>query len=171
MPSGFSAATFAFLGVAIARKTGQLYFAVVVCTTVSLVGVILLAVLPNTGVKLVGFFIAWAMNGTSVMLLTLTGSNVTGYTKKLFYNAMNMIFFTLGNFIGPLLMLESEKPIYKTGMIIFCITNALILVLLFINRQIAARTNKYRRANPPAEEIDVKDDLTDRENTSFIYKL
>lgn len=159
------------MGVIVARKTGQLYLAVVVCTTISLIGVILLAVLPNTGIKLLGFFIAWAMNGTSVILLTLVGSNVTAYTKKIFYNAMNMIFFTLGNFIGPLLMLEKESPVYKTGMIIFCIGNALILVLLFINRTIAARTNKHRRANPPAEAIDVKDDLTDRENTSFIYKL
>ncbi|KAL0582117.1 hypothetical protein ABG067_008185, partial [Albugo candida] len=110
------------------------------------------------------------MNGTAVMLLSIAGSNVTGYTKKLFYNAMNMIFFTLGNFIGPLVMLGKETPTYKTGMTIYCIANALILVLLFVNRMFAARENKRRLANPSGEKVDVKDDLTDRENPNFIYR-
>ncbi|CAO3621159.1 unnamed protein product [Mucor hiemalis] len=171
IPSGACSAIFAALAVLVARKTGQLYFGVIVSTTISLIGVIILAVLPTSGIKLLGYFLAWAMNGTAVMLLTITGANVTGYTKKLFYNAMNMIFFTLGNFIGPLIMLDSEKPTYKTGMIIYCIGNGLILVLLFFNRQLQAKVNKYRLANPPAVVADVKDDLTDRENTSFIYRL
>jgi len=82
-----------------------------------------------------------------------------------------MIFYTIGNFIGPLVMLEKEAPTYKTGMIIYCIGNAAIIVMLFIVRQIMARENKIRLANPPAEKLDVKDDLTDKENRHFIYKL
>ncbi|CAO3621165.1 unnamed protein product [Mucor hiemalis] len=111
------------------------------------------------------------MNGTSVMILTLTASNVTVYTKKIFYNAMNMIFYTLGNFAGPLLMFDREKPTYKTGMVIYCIGNAVILVLLFINRQIHVRANKQRKANPPAVDFQVLEDMTDRENVGFIYKI
>lgn len=171
IPSGACSALFAALAVLVARKTGQLYLGVVFSTTISLIGVIILAVLPTSGVKLLGYFLAWAMNGTAVMLLTINGANVTGYTKKLFYNAMNMIFFTLGNFIGPLVMLDNEKPTYKTGMIIYCIGNGLILALLFLNRQLQAKTNKHRLANPTSEVVDVKDDLTDRENKSFIYRL
>lgn len=156
----------------IARKSGQLYLGVVVSTTISLIGVILLAVLPNSGIKLLGYFLAWAMNGTSVMLLTITGANVIGYTKKIFYNAVNMIAFTLGNFIGPLVMLEREASTnYKTGMIIYCVGNAAVLVMLFIVRQLMAKENKIRLANPPAEAVDVKDDLTDHENKTIIYKL
>ncbi|KAG2201199.1 hypothetical protein INT47_013010 [Mucor saturninus] len=171
IPNGFSSAFFSLLAVYVARKTNQLYLGVVVSSVISLVGVILLAVLPSGGVKLVGFLLAWAMNGTAVMLLTIAASNVTGYTKKLFYNGMNMIFFTIGNFTGPLLMLDSEKPTYKTGMIIFCISNAVIIVALFINRQIMAKQNKTRLANPSGRVFDPKDDLTDRENSDFIYKL
>lgn len=111
------------------------------------------------------------MNGTSAMLLTIAGSNVTGYTKKIFYNGMNMIFYTLGNFIGPLIMLPGEAPICKTGMIIYCIGNGAILAMLFFNRQIMAKKNKIRLGNPSDEAFDVKDDLTDRENHNFIYKL
>jgi len=84
---------------------------------------------------------------------------------------MNMIFYTLGNFTGPLIMLEKEFPTYKTGMIIYCIANAAILVMLFVVRQIMSRENKKRLANPPGEKFNVKDDLTDRENRNFIYKL
>lgn len=111
------------------------------------------------------------MNGTSVMLLTIAGSNVTGYTKKIFYNGMNMIFYTLGNFIGPLVMLPEEKPIYKTGMIIYCIGNGAIIAMLFLNRLIMAKKNKKRLSNPSDEIFDVKNDLTDQENHNFIYKL
>lgn len=159
------------LSVYIVRKSKQLYLGAVVSTTLSLVGVVLLAALPNSGIKLIGYFLAWAMNGTAVVLLTIAGSNVTGYTKKLFYNAMNLISFTIGNFIGPLIMLEKEAPVYKTGMIIYCIGNAAILVMLFIVRQLMARQNKIRLANPPTKAVDVNDDLTDQENRGFIYKL
>lgn len=82
-----------------------------------------------------------------------------------------MIFYTFGNFIGPLIMLENEAPTYKTGMIIYCIGNAAIIVMLFIVRQIMARDNKIRLANPSTEKFDIKDDLTDKENKNFIYKL
>lgn len=77
----------------------------------------------------------------------------------------------MGNFIGPLVMLEKEAPTYKTGMIIYCIGNAGIVVMLFLVRQIMARQNKIRLANPPTEKLDVKDDLTDQENKRFIYRL
>lgn len=83
---------------------------------------------------------------------------------------MNMIFYTFGNFIGPLIMLDNEAPVYKTGMIIYCIANAAILVMLFLVRQLMARQNKIRLANP-VPPVNVKDDLTDSENKAFIYKL
>lgn len=84
---------------------------------------------------------------------------------------MYMIAFTLGNFVGPLVMLENEAPNYKTGMIIYSIANAGVLVSLFINRQIMARQNKIRMAHASNDVIDLNDDLTDRENTTFFYKL
>ncbi|CAO3653617.1 unnamed protein product [Mucor fragilis] len=169
--SGCVSAIFSLVAIFVARRTGQLYLAVVVCTSVSLIGVILLAALPPSGVKLLGYLLAWAMAGSHSTLLTIIAANVNGYTKKIFYNAMYMIAFTLGNFVGPLVMLESEAPNYKTGMIIYSIANAGVLVSLFINRQIMARQNKTRIANPSNDVIDVNDDLTDRENTTFIYKL
>ncbi|KAI8645720.1 major facilitator superfamily domain-containing protein [Parasitella parasitica] len=170
--SGCVSAIFSIIAVVVARKTGQLYLAVVVCTSSSLVGVILLAALPSSGVKLLGYLLAWSMAGTHNILLTIIAANVTGYTKKIFYNAMYMIAFTLGNFVGPLVMLENEAPIYKTGMIIYSIANAAVLVSLFVNRQVMARQNKIRIAsNSTNDFVDVNDDLTDRENKTFIYKL
>lgn len=171
MPSGASTVIFSILAVIIARKTNQLYLGVAFSTTISLVGLILLVTLPEGAIKLLGFLLAWAMNGTAVMLLTITGANVAGYSKKLFYNGMNMIFYTLGNFIGPLLMLEKEAPMYKSGMIVYCIANGAILVMLFLNRQYMARLNRIKLTNPNDEVYEASADLTDRENKKFIYKL
>ncbi|KAI8049293.1 major facilitator superfamily domain-containing protein [Thamnidium elegans] len=171
MPNGASTVLFSILAVVIARKTNQLYLGVAVSTTISLVGLILLVTLPEGTIKLVGFLLAWAMNGTAVMLLTITGANVAGYTKKLFYNGMNMIFYTLGNFIGPLLMFEREAPLYKTGMTVYCVANGAILIMLFLNRQYMARLNRIKLTNPNDEVSQASDDLTDRENKKFIYRL
>ncbi|KAI9263764.1 major facilitator superfamily domain-containing protein [Sporodiniella umbellata] len=59
IPGGFMAALFCILAAYISRKTGQLYPGAAVCTTISLVGVVLLAVLPMAGIKLLGYFLAW----------------------------------------------------------------------------------------------------------------
>ncbi|KAI8993277.1 major facilitator superfamily domain-containing protein [Pilobolus umbonatus] len=171
VPSGFVSALFVVLAVLLHRKTGQMYYTSVVSTVTSLAGVILLAALPNTGIKLIGYFIAWGLNGTAVMLLTINGANVTGYTKKIFYNGMNMIFYTLGNFVGPLVMLDRESPKYTTGFVIFCVDNVIILIALFFVRQIMSKHNKEKLNNPSSEIQDVRDDLTDKENRSFLYKL
>jgi len=61
--SGCVSAIFSLVAIFVARRTGQLYLAVVVCTSVSLIGVILLAALPPSGVKLLGYLLAWAMAG------------------------------------------------------------------------------------------------------------
>ncbi|GAA5803471.1 hypothetical protein HPULCUR_008953 [Helicostylum pulchrum] len=171
MTGGASTVVFSILAVIIARKTNQLYLGVAFSTIVSLVGLILLLTLPQGTIKLVGYLLAWAMNGTAVMLLTITGSNVAGYSKKLFYNGMNMIFYTLGNFIGPLLVFDREAPVYKTGMTIYCVANGAILIMLFLNRQYMSRLNRIKLTNPSDEVYEVSDDLTDRENKKFIYKL
>lgn len=130
-----------------------------------------MAALPNTGIKLLGYYLAYAFNGTQVVLLTVTGENITGYTKKIFYNGAILICYTLGNFIGPLVMLSREAPVYKTGIIIFCIANAVVLVSMLAVQQIMAKQNKERLRDHANEVFDVTNDLTDQENKSFIYRL
>ena len=109
--------------------------------------------------------------GKSIPVLTFVYFLTIGYTKKIFYNSMLVIFYTLGNFIGPLIMLDHEKPRYIGAMIGFCAGNGVAIICFFILRAIMIRENKRRLANPPEVEVDAKDDLTDKENKAFIFRL
>ncbi|CAO3624517.1 unnamed protein product [Mucor fragilis] len=149
IPNGIAAATFA---------------------TISLLGCILLAVIPGTP-KLVGLYISWATTGTGALALTLVTNNVSGYTKKNFYNAIIIVGQNLGNFVGPLIMIQEQAPTYWGGIVGFCLGNALVIVLLGVLYIMMMKENKRRLANRPEEETDVYLDLTDKQDKNFIYKL
>lgn len=59
----------------------------------------------------------------------------------------------------------------NTGIVGFCLANALIIVLLLGLYILMMRENKQRLANPPESETDVYLDLTDKQDRNFIYKL
>lgn len=59
----------------------------------------------------------------------------------------------------------------NTGIVGFCLANALIIVLLIGLYIMMMRENKHRLANPPESETDVYLDLTDKQDRNFIYKL
>ncbi|KAI8150315.1 major facilitator superfamily domain-containing protein [Fennellomyces sp. T-0311] len=169
------AGTSSFLGVVfatfVARRTKQICFTGAFMSTISLIGCIILAVVEQGPAKLAGFYIAWWLTGAYSLLITTIGSNVSGYSKKIFYNGSFVVFYTLGNFIGPLMMIENQAPRYTGAMIGFCIGNGVAIVAYLLMRFIMARENKKRLANPPEEATDVTLDLTDKQDRNFIYRL
>ncbi|KAG2227250.1 hypothetical protein INT45_008494 [Circinella minor] len=171
MPGGFAAAIFIILASIIARRIQQIAYTGMFFCLVSLTGVIILAAAPHGSVKLLGYYLSWAMGGAGVMFISTVGTNVSGYSKKIFYNSFLVIFTTVGNFIGPLVMLEREAPTYKTGMIIYCIGNGIAFCCFIVTRYFMARENKKRLVNPPETPLDVNGDYTDQEDKGFIYKL
>lgn len=158
------------VSVLIAHKIQRNTFIAIITTIISLLGCILLAVIPGTP-KLFGLYLSWATTGTGALVLTLVSNNVSGYTKKVFYNAVLIVGQTFGNFIGPLIMVDSQAPTYSGGIIGFCLANALVVVLLLILYVMMKRENNRRLANPPETETDVYLDLTDKQDKNFIYKL
>ncbi|CAO0795511.1 unnamed protein product [Mucor circinelloides] len=170
IPNGVAAAGFAMVSVLIAHKLQKNTFTAIGTAIISLLGCILMAVIPGTP-KLVGLYLSWAMTGTSSLVLTLVTNNVSGYTKKVFYNAVLIVGQTFGNFIGPLIMIEEQAPTYWGGILGFCLANALIIVLLLVLYFMMIRENKRRLANLPENETDVYLDLTDKQDKNFIYKL
>lgn len=158
------------VSVLVAHKIQRNTFIAIVTTIISLLGCILLAVIPGTP-KLFGLYLSWATTGTGALVLTLVSNNVSGYTKKVFYNAVLIVGQTFGNFIGPLIMVDSQAPTYSGGIIGFCLANALVVVLLIILYVIMKIENNCRLANPPETETDVYLDLTDKQDKNFIYKL
>jgi hypothetical protein len=145
-------------------------FTCIGAAVISLVGCIFMAVLPGTS-KLAGFYLSWANNGVAALLQTIISNNISGYTKKVFYNAVGMLALVLGNFIGPLSMDPSQAPKYTGPLIGYAGCNLVTILLLLLARNIMKNENKRRLDNPPEHQIDVHDDLTDKQNRNILYKL
>ena len=62
---------------------------------IDVIGLILLVVIPVTRIKLVGFYMTWSYCAAYVLLITSVTNNVSGYTKKIFYNGSLMVFYTV----------------------------------------------------------------------------
>ncbi|ORZ23512.1 major facilitator superfamily domain-containing protein [Absidia repens] len=171
IPSASVSVLFVILAVVIHRKLNSMALAVIASSGLAMIGCILLATLPHTAVKLVGYYLAWGFNGSYTMLLTLVAKNVSGYSKKIFYNASIMVAYTIGNFIGPIVMLSNEAPVYRSGMLIFMVGNFMVIVCICAMIWLMHRTNKQRIRNGITGKTDAHLDLTDKEDTNFIYKF
>jgi hypothetical protein len=80
---------------------------------------------------------------------------------------------TAGNFVGPLLFIESEAPYYNTGWIATITTMILAISLTIVYRFVCVWENKKRDRSGTAEAFDhaYEDDLTDITNKQFRYTL
>lgn len=170
IPNGIAAAAFALGFVYIATRTKKITFTAVASSVVSLLGCVLMAVIPGTP-KLAGFYLTWAMTGVGALIQTLVSNNVSGYTKRVFYNSMGMVAMTIGNFLGPLMMSGNQAPTYTGAMIGFSISNVGIISCLFAVYFILKRDNKRRLEHATETETDVYLDLTDKTDKNFVYKL
>ncbi|CAO3644403.1 unnamed protein product [Mucor fragilis] len=171
IPSGAFTVIYIAIAVYINRRSKQIIYTALICYSVSALGCLLLAVLPNTGVKLVGYYFTWAQTGSYVMLISIIGSTVSGYSKKIFYNGANMLAYTIGNFAGPLMLVDSTKPSYTPTMWGFFGANLLNMVCLFLVRIVLARINKQRAVERTNEPTDVYLNLTDKEDKNYVYNL
>lgn len=143
---------------------------------ITMVGVILLVSLPLGPAQLIGLYLCGATSPPYVMLQTSISSNVSGYTKKIFYTAANIVGYSIGNFAGSLIMVEKYAPRYVPSMIVYAIADLLVALLFVYLRISFARENKRRQAlkdegkipapPPNREELD----LTDKEDLNFVYR-
>ncbi|EIE77551.1 hypothetical protein RO3G_02255 [Rhizopus delemar RA 99-880] len=178
LTAGAGGSTILFIGLSIicVRKTHQTIYTACGLTAIDIIGLILLLTIPATKVKLLGFYMAWSYVSVYVLLITCISNNVTGYTKKIFYNGVLMLFYTIGNFVGPLMMVN---PPYTEGIIGYLVANCLVIVLFLISRWRMALVNK-RRLIEMGHSSDaamvspytyVQEDISDEQDQSFIYIL
>ncbi|KAG1051219.1 hypothetical protein G6F43_006556 [Rhizopus delemar] len=170
---GGGAAVILWIGgsVLLVQRINQTIYMIAVLMLIDVVGLILLLVITDVRLKLIGIYIMWAYTGAYVLIVASISNNVTGYTKKIFYNGMFMIFYTIGNFVGPFLMVEDTKPSYAPAIITYICCNFVTAILVLIARMKMAAVNKKRISNPSAEIINVEDDLTDVQDPNFLYRL
>jgi hypothetical protein len=171
IPGGAVSAMFVFGAVILHRKTGQLVYSAIGLAFISMIGCLLLAVLPQSGVKLLGFYLTWPCTGVYTLMVSLIASTVSGYSKKIFYNGVLMIAYTLGNFIGPLMIVDHEAPAYKSAMWGYFASNLLVIICFVILRMWLSRLNKNKAPGRTSTPTDVNLNLTDREDPNFVYRF
>ncbi|GAN07299.1 MFS allantoate transporter protein [Mucor ambiguus] len=171
IPSGVVDCIYIAFAIWYNRKYGNTLHLACIMLGICILGLILLIVIPIPQVKLVGLYMCWSFCAGYVLFLTALANNVSGYTKKIFYSSSVMVFYTIGNFAGPQMIVESQKPLYLGGMIGYIAADAICIALLQIARYTMAKSNKQRLENPAKEKIDPTQDLTDKENPHFLYRL
>ncbi|KAG1384639.1 hypothetical protein G6F61_000274 [Rhizopus arrhizus] len=154
------------------RKSEIIYVAIAACV-VSMIGIILLAAIPSGGIKLMGLYLTSGCNPAYLLLQTSISSNVSGYTKKIFYTSSSLVFYTIGNFIGPLMLVTKEAPRYTSGLGAYIGANVLCIILFGYVRYTYVRRNKERNLDPKVDTVALPDeleDITDIENRYFVYR-
>ncbi|KAI7906634.1 major facilitator superfamily domain-containing protein [Cokeromyces recurvatus] len=171
VPSGVVDCIYIVFAIWYNRRYGQTLHLACILLGVTILGLILLIVIPLPQVKLLGLYMCWAFCASYVLFLTSIANNVSGYTKKIFYSSSVMVFYTVGNFAGPQMMVAEQKPLYLGGMIGYIAADAICIILLQIARYYMDKSNKERIETPSSDKVHVAEDLTDREDPHFIYRL
>ncbi|KAI2632872.1 major facilitator superfamily domain-containing protein [Xylaria nigripes] len=164
------------------KKTNQNVLVALGFVIPSFVGTILLLTIPNeTFTQHVGLLIAYYITlsfwAAQTLGLSLLSRNVGGQTKKSVVLAINFVFWSAGNAIGPQVFLAWDAPEYHIAFAthLGCYA-ALVVVLVFFRWYL--KWQNARRDRLAAEGVgDARDanltrafeDLTDRENANFRY--
>lgn len=162
---------FIITAIVVVRKTKQTILTAVGLMVIDIIGLILLEVIPRPHLKLIGFYLTWSYAAVYVLMVTSISNNVSGYTKKIFYNGMVMIFYTIGNFCGPLMIVETQAPNYISAMVGYIVANSIVVCLLLIARYKMSSVNKERMSSSAVIMTNVEDDLSDVQDTNFLYRL
>ncbi|KAK3068656.1 hypothetical protein LTR53_013608 [Teratosphaeriaceae sp. CCFEE 6253] len=150
---------------------------ILIAVTVSgtLLASLLLWLLPQsaTGAKLFAVYILASYGGGYAVLMSLVIANTAGYTKRSVASSGMFVGYCLGNFMGPLVFLQTEKPFYTTGWIVTVAMSATCIVLAIVYRFVCDWENKKRDRSGVSEAFEhaYEDDLTDTTNKQFRYTL
>ncbi|KAI7853649.1 major facilitator superfamily domain-containing protein [Circinella umbellata] len=176
IPTGVTAIILVTISVYLSRRFNTNNYVGAFMCCITFIGVLLLTLLPEGGYMLIGIFLA-TIDGVSTIVLSSISSNVSGYTKKVFYNGSYLVAYCLGNFTGPLLIFPHEAPRYLTGMSIYMASMLISAILFLYARWTCVRDNRYRQQlkNENASSTFTTDgnqpiDLTDKEDLQFIYR-
>ncbi|KAI7868500.1 major facilitator superfamily domain-containing protein [Spinellus fusiger] len=153
------------------KKTNQTIYVACALMAINNLGLILLLVIPVLRLKLIGLYLTWTYPAAYVLMSASIANNVSGYTKKIFYNGISTVFYTIGNFAGPFLINKDESPLYLTGMLGYIISNVFVIILLLVARWRMSIVNERRLKEPTMAVTNVEDDLSDLQDSNFIYRL
>ncbi|KAL4903875.1 hypothetical protein BDW74DRAFT_179460 [Aspergillus multicolor] len=103
------------------------------CIIPFLVGVLGLWLLPSSNPygRLVCLWISFAYTAAWTLSMSVATANTAGHTKKITTNALLIIGYCLGNFVGPFFFKNEQAPRYPlgVGMMFFCIAAQVICLV------------------------------------------
>ncbi|KAI8149499.1 major facilitator superfamily domain-containing protein [Fennellomyces sp. T-0311] len=177
IPIAAATALLVAMAMYLSHRFGELCYVAAFMTAISLIAIILLCVIPRGGARLVGIILS-SPASTILLLEAMMANNVIGYTKKVFYLGMLLFGYCLGNFLGPLMMIENEAPRYVGGMTGYAVADSVAIALFFMVRYMHKRKNQKRDAikaengdHPGVPENRRHFDWTDVEDVNFRYRL
>lgn len=124
----------------------------IVCLVPFLAGVLGLWLIPewNRYGRLACLWISFAYTATWTLSMSVATANTAGHTKKITTNAMLIIGYCLGNFVGPFFFRADEAPRYTLGVAMMLVCVGLqILCLLGILALLWSRNRSRREEHAP----------------------
>ncbi|KAI8071066.1 major facilitator superfamily domain-containing protein [Gongronella butleri] len=173
MPNGAISLLAVIIVMWASRKFNELTYVAIGSLCTSALGMIILMAIPSGKVKMLGTILIHTYGAGYCMLLTIVSANVSGYTKKIYAQSLQLIMYTVGNCIAPFFMTDSGAPRYLGALGGYLACNIMASLLLLLARWLMARENKRKRAQPGFREDDrdITRNLTDKEDPNFIYRL
>lgn len=128
--------------------------------------------------RLVCLWISFSYTATWTLSMSVATANTAGHTKKITTNAMLIIGYCLGNFIGPFFFRAEQAPFYLlgVGMMIACV-GIQVLCLVGILGLLWSRNKRRRAEHAPTAVNDQQiherslSDETDLQNKHFKVSL
>ncbi|KAI9309366.1 major facilitator superfamily domain-containing protein [Cunninghamella echinulata] len=171
IPNGLCGCLLIVITTFLSKRYNEICYIGMGMSVVSFLGVLLLDVIPSGPVKLLGIYLAYGCTPVYILVQTSINNNVKGYSKKVFYTSSQLVFYCIGNFVGPLLTFSREAPRYITAMSIYSAANVVIFILYGVIRWKIVRDNRKKQSlDGVSEKSDVVNDLTDVEDSHFVYR-
>jgi hypothetical protein len=93
------------------------HIALVLTYIMAIAGILMIKLLPNAEklARLAGFWLIMAVAPAFPLMLSLSASNIAGFTKKSTVMAMIFLGYCAGNLSGPQFFISTEAPHYHVS--------------------------------------------------------
>lgn len=140
----------------------------------SIIGAIVLLTTDLTTQRignLLALYLLYSGSSSITLIYAWNSANTAGYTKRMFRNALTMVFFSLASLIGPQMFQAHDFPEYTPAKVAILVTQIVSIPLTFLVGYLSRRENTKRSTEPVqhAPENYQFLDLTDIENRNFRY--
>lgn len=155
MPSGFvDLATKLSLGI-LSDKMMDRTFPAFIAILLPMVGGIMMITIPFSGKAglLIGYYLISCAGASWGLVMVMISNNTLGYTKKVTVNALQILAYGAGNWIGPQTFRASDAPDYYNGKLMVAIMYGLAACTLIAIRVVNIVENR-RRDKEQAIELD-----------------